>query len=99
MRVHPVANWDLLSVPDVDEIARSQALAVSRMYRDRSVSALAEFDDLYQEARIILATTLATQVVEQPALAAESLRRDLLNLVRRRGQWARKTDAMTGDAL
>lgn len=48
------ANWTVLDVPGVDQVARRAAARVAREYSDQ---VLFDADDLYQEALIMMATT------------------------------------------
>lgn len=75
-------DWTVLDLPHVDEVARSAARGVSNKHRDRAVTLLAEYDDLYQEARIILATKLSQRARDiPPGQLRHELYMDLLNVV------------------
>lgn len=63
---------------------------VSAAYGERAVTMLAEKDDLYQEARILVATNRELRGLDEGVLRYR-LVRDLQNLVSRRYQTAVKT--------
>lgn len=83
-------DWTVLRETGVDEIAQQAARIVSLKYKDRAIGSLAEYDDMLQEARILLSTRLQLRVKlaivadELPQIRHELIR-DLLNIVNRGG--------------
>lgn len=92
-------DWGVLDLEGVDDLAKRAARSVSWRYRNRAVASLAEYEDLYQEARILLATRLSKDarkhhVNGKLGLLAHALRMDLLNLVKTRGKKAKALEAL-----
>lgn len=86
---------------EFDRVASNAARIVAAKYRDNAVGSLAEFDDLRQEARILLATTFAEQARElDEGVLRYRLVRDLVDIVKYRVRDAKDTaslDAMEED--
>lgn len=80
----------------IPAIAESAAHIVARGYGGRAVGSLAEYDDLLQEARILLATKLSGQVRDgtEHRLIHFRLIQRLRQVAARNGKWARKRDSL-----
>lgn len=84
------ADWSVLNDSDTAWAIEAAARIVTAKYRDRAVNMLAEYDDLIQEARILVATNPALQGLE-PSLLRYRLVQDLTDLVKYGAERANNT--------
>jgi len=85
-------DWTVLDLPHVEQAAVDAAQWVAKRNRKNAIALLAEYDDLHQEARIILATKLHERAREIPeGQLYHELSMDLMNVVGTRKRRVRDT--------